>query len=140
MKKLTSIVLVLVLMVAAAVPAFAAVPETVAPLYINTSMAGIGLAFSDDGVASVAIRCTGKSSATGIDAEVYLERKVGSAWIRVTLDNGANSWTESVTTRYLIKSYTQAVNIRGEYRATVVYTIHGTTQDETLTFLGTQTF
>lgn len=140
MKKLTSIVLVLVLLVAAAVPAFAAVPETVAPLYINTSQAGIGIVISDDGVVSIAIRCIGMTSATRIDAEVYLERKVGSTWVRVTLDNGAISWNESVTTRYLLKSYTENVSVKGEYKATVIYTVYGTSQNETLTFYDTRTF
>ena len=140
MKKLLSLLLAVTFLVAAAAPTLAAAPEPILPQYVNTSQAGIALTISEDGIASVSIRCIGLSSATGIDAEVYLERKVGNDWERVDLGNATDTWNESVNDRFLFKSYSQAVSVKGEYKATVNYTIYGTTEDEYLTFYATRTY
>ena len=140
MKKLLSLLLAVTFLVAAAAPTFAAAPEPILPQYVNTSQAGIGLTIDENGLASIAIQCIGLSSCTGIDAEIYLERKVGDDWVRVDLGNTTDTWTVSSSTRFLIKSFTHTVSEKGEYKATVNYTIYGTAQDEYLTFYNTRTF
>ena len=140
MKKLLSLLLAVTFLVAAAAPTFAAAPDPILPQYINTSQAGIGLVIEENGLATISIRCIGLSSATGIDAEIYLERKVGNNWERVDLGNATDSWTESINDRFLFKTYTHTVSAKGEYKATVNFTIYGTAQDEYLTFYTTRTF
>ena len=140
MKQLTSILLALTLLVAVAVPAFAAAPETVSPLYINTSQAGISMTISTDGSVSISLSCIGLSSATNIDATVYLERKVGTSWVRVDIGTDDNTWKVSSSNRFLIQSLSHEVTVKGEYKATVIYSVYGKVEDETLTFYDTRTF
>ena len=140
MKKILSLLLAITFLVAAAAPTFAAAPDPILPQYINTSQASISLTISANGLATVAIQCIGLSSCTGIDAEVYLEYKDGNNWVRVDLGNATDTWTVSSSTKFLIKSFTHTVSERGDYRATVNYTIYGTAQTENLTFYSTRTF
>lgn len=141
MKRLTSLVLSLVLLITIATPAFAVQPETtVNPRYINTSQAGISLVITEDGLAEWTIMCFGLSNCTGIDAVTYLERKMGTVWIKMSIDYPITDYHYSVTGRELISTYQMQLTYAGEYRATVKFTIHGTTADEALKFTSYRTY
>ena len=126
-------------LVAAAAPTFAGASGPFLPQHVNTSQANISLTISENGLATVTIQCIGLSTGTGIDAEVYLEHKVGSSWVRVDLGNATDTWTVSSSTKFLIKSFIHTVTKKGDYRTTVNYTIYETAQTEYLTFYSTRT-
>lgn len=135
MKRLTSLILSLVLLLTIATPALAAQPETtVSPRYINTSQAGVSLAITDDGVASWTIMCFGEPNCTGIDAVTYLERKMGTVWIKMSIDYPITDYHYSVTGRNLAATYEMQLTYAGDYRAVVEFTVHGTGGDEELKF------
>ena len=135
MKRLTSLVLSLVLLLTVVTPAFATQPETtVSPRYINTSQAGISLVITEDGLAEWTIICLGEPNCTGIDAVTYLERKMGTVWVRMSIDYPITDYHYSVTGRNLYATYQRQLTYAGEYRAWVEFTVHGTNGDEELTF------
>lgn len=140
MKKLASLILVAVLLIATAAPAYAAVPETAVPFYANTSQAGVTFTISADGSASWTIMCIGKSSCIGIDAVTYLERQVGSSWERVDLGNANDEYTYSTTASRFAQNNKFTLTTPGTYRAVVVFTVYGTTEDEVLTYWNSRTF
>ena len=106
MKRLTSLVLSLVLLLTIVTPAFAVQPETtVSPRYINTSQASISLVITEDGLAEWSIMCFGKTNCTSIDAVTYLERKMGSLWIKMSIDYPITDYHYSVTGRNLYLSF-----------------------------------
>lgn len=133
MKKFTALILAVILLMASAIPVFAAAPETVVPFLINTSQARVTFAVSADGTASWTIMCIGKSSCTGIDAVTYLERQVGNSWVRVDLGNLNDEYTYSTTGLQLVKNNKTTLTMSGTYRAVVVFTVYGTVEDETIT-------
>ena len=135
MKRLTSLILSLVLLLTIATPAFAVQTEnTVSPRYANTSQAGISLVITEDGLAEWTIICLGLSNCTGIDAVTYLERKMGSLWIKMSIDYPITDYHYSVTGRELISTYQMQLTYAGEYRAVVEFTVHSTSGDEELEF------
>ena len=134
MKKTTALILVAILLIATAVPAFATVPEAAMPYYINTTSGSVSFVIEDNGAASWTIMCIGKSSCTGIDAVTYLERQVGDSWVRVNLDNENNEYTYSTTARRMANNNQTTLTIPGTYRAVVIFTVYGTQEDETITF------
>ena len=125
MKKLTSLLLTLMLLLIAVLPVQAALPETAVPYYANTSQAGVTFVISEDGSASWTITCIGKSSATGIDAVTYLERQVGGNWVRVDLDVANDEYTYSTTASRFAKNHKHTLTEAGTYRAVVVFTVYG---------------
>ena len=139
MKRFFSAFLVLVLMIATVTPTFTATAATAQPWYINTSNARITFGISDTGLATIDLLCTGLSFVTHIDAVVYLERQVGSAWVRVDNGTADDTWTLSSSNRFMMQSITHQLSVKGVYRATVTYTVHGS-QDEVLTFDATREY
>lgn len=137
MKKICSILLSVVLLFACSVPAYAAQAPTVSPLYVNTSQASVVFNISESGEANIVVTCVGKSTATKISTVTYLERKVGSSWVRVDIDSTDNEWVYSTTASYVRKNYTHTVTVRGEYRAVCEVTVKGTVEDETFTLRNT---
>ena len=141
MKRLTSLVLSLVLLLTIVTPAFAAQPETaVSPRYINTSQASISLVITEDGLAEWSIICLGLSNCTSIDAVTYLERKMGTVWVRMSIGYPITDYHYSVAGRNLYATYQRQLTYAGEYRATVEFTVHGTTADEELKFTSYRTY
>ena len=133
MKKFTALILATILLFATTATTYAALPETAVPYYANTSQASIPLVISENGEASWTIMCIGKSSCTGIDAVTYLERQVGSSWVRVDLGNLNDEYTYSTTSSYILQNYKFTLTAHGTYRAVVVFTVYGTVEDETIT-------
>jgi hypothetical protein len=134
MKKITAILLTIVLLLATAVPTFAAVPEVAVPYYTNTSQARVSFVISDNGEASWTIMCIGKSSCTCIDAVTYLEYQVGNSWERVDLGNENDEYIYSTVASSIIQNNKITLTTPGTYRAVVVFTVYGTQENETLTY------
>lgn len=140
MKKIITVILVAVLLITTAVPSYAALPETVVPNYANTSQASVSFVISDNGEASWTIMCIGKSSCVGIDAVTYIEFQTGNSWVRIGLGNGSTQHAYSTTDSYLIQSNKIMLTGKGTYRAVVVFTVYGTSENETLTYWNTHSF
>ena len=140
MKRITAILLTIVLLLATAVPTLAAAPNVAIPYYANTSQASVTLVIDETGSASWTIMCLGKSSCTGIESRTYLERQVGDSWVRVDLGNATNEFTYSTSASRMVKTYEMDLSTHGTYRATVIFTVYGTAEDETLTYWATRTF
>lgn len=131
MKKLAALILVVTIIATMIIPASAA-EITASPYYINTNQAMVVLTISDSGLAEITVLCTANSNATKIQTTTYLERKVGSSWVRVSNGQVNNQWTASTTARYLVKDYSCQLSTTGTYRAVAVFTVSGT-QSETFT-------
>lgn len=133
MKKITSLLLALVLLVASAAPVAAAQPETALPSYINTSQASVSFVIGEDGSASWTILCIGNSNATAIDAVTRLERKVGVNWVLVDVGTESGYYTYSLPCSRMGRTYEYTFTEYGTYRAVAVFTVYGTSGKETIT-------
>jgi stress response protein YsnF len=51
-----------------------------------------------------------------------------------------DEYTENTTSRYLIKSYSENLQIKGEYKVTCNVTVYGKTQNETFKLTKTYTY
>ena len=140
MKKFISVLLMACLVLAMAAPTWAAGSETVQPRYVNTSHASITMSISSSGLATVDLLCTGLSSVTHIDAVVYLERQVGSSWVRVDNGTSHDTWTVTSANRFMMQSITHQLTVKGTYRAKVTYTVYGASYNEVLTFENTREY
>ena len=140
MKKVCSLILVLMLLFAAAVPADAAQAEPVSPRYINTSQAGVSITINTSGKVSITVMCIGGSTATKIHAVTYLERQVGSSWVRVDIDEVNDEWVNAVNGSRMAVNYSHNVTVKGTYKVTTEFTVHGTQADETFTLYNTRTY
>ena len=116
MKKLITLILVLILIFTMAVPALGAQDEPAMPNLLNTKLASAKLSISDTGLAEVVVTCVGKTNVTSISTITYLERKVGSSWVRVDIDAANDQWVDSTTSTRMVKSHTYQLSLTGEYR------------------------
>lgn len=139
MKKAISIILVLSIFVSMSTSASAALPGTVTPNYVNADYASLQFSVDDDGVATIVVDCFGRSTTTGIDVTVYLERRIAGGWIRVNIDTGTNTWVRSVTGHSLLEEITYRILTYGEYRVTAVFTVYGNVSDDVITLRQTAT-
>ena len=140
MKKALSLCLVFVLLFALAAPAAAATPETAQPYYVNTAQARISMSISSSGLVAMDLLCTGLSGVTSIKAVLYLERQVGSQWVRVNNGIWGNTWTITSSGRFFVQTVTHFAEEKGNYRAVVTYYVYGATETEVLTFNTTREY
>ena len=138
MKKIAALVLAVTLLTAMCIPVSAAENNT-QPFYINTNQAKVVLGLSDSGLADIGVTCLANSNATKIQITTYLEKLVGSTWVRVSIGQTNNQWTASTTESYLIKAYSKQLSSTGTYRAVAVFTVSGT-QSETFTLYSEDTY
>ena len=132
MKKLLSVMLILVMLMQITIPVEAAQSASIAPCYVNTEQATATLTVSDSGSATVRVTCSGNSNVTQIRVTAYIEKKEGTSWKRVNIGTTTNAWTYSTTLTRLAKSYTTQLPSCGEYRTVVTFVVTGTTS-ETIT-------
>lgn len=123
MKRIFSIFLAMVVLLAAAAPASAAQLPEVSPYYTNATKATVNLTISNSGNATIKVTCSGKSNVTKITAKTYLEIKVNTTWLRIDLGTTDNTWTDTVYSNYMSVSHTKQVRATGEYRAVTVFTV-----------------
>lgn len=128
MRKIAVMLLVTAILMSALVPVSAA-KSTIEPRYINTNQAKVVMGITSDGVAKVNVSCIGNSNATRIQTVTYIERLVGSSWVRVSNGMTGNQWTESVNARYLIRDYSCQLYVAGIYRAVTQFTVSGTVSE-----------
>lgn len=140
MKKVTSLILIVVLLLTTAAPAYAALPETAVPYYANTSQASVSLVIDENGSASWTIMCIGKSSCVGIDSVTYLERQIDDYWVLVDISNMTDEYTYSTSAARMVQTYDEELGIHGTYRAVVIFTVYGSSEDETITLWSTRTY
>lgn len=125
MKKITALILVVTLMVSMCIPVSAA-ENSIQPYYINTNQASVVMAISDSGEADISIFCSGNSRVTKIQVTTYIEKQVGSSWVRVSNGQTNNQWSATAYTTYLVKDYSCQLSSTGKYRAVAEFTVTGT--------------
>lgn len=133
MKRILSLILAVIFFMGVNIPTYAAMPETITPLWANTSQAQVTFVIRDNGEASWTIICDGKSSCTGIDAITYIERKIGTFWVKIDLGVPNNEYRYSTTNSYLVQNHETTITSPGTYRAVVIFTVYGTVEDEAFT-------
>lgn len=138
MRKIASVLLVAALLLSTLIPVFAA-ENTISPFYINTNQARLVMGITEEGVAEITVICSCNSNATGIKATTYIERQVGSSWVRVSNGQTNNEWIATTTARYLAKTYSCQLSISGTYRAVTVLTVSGT-ETESITLYREATY
>ena len=128
MKKLISVILIVVSLFTLACPAFAAVPEEITPLYNNVVSASCGLTISSSGNATVTLNYKGINGVTtSATVETYIQKKtLGLVWTTVNIGQPNNKWVDTVTgVSPTIRHYAQ-LDSTGTYRAVAKFTISGT--------------
>lgn len=138
MKKFAALILVVTILASLCIPVSAAEFSS-NPYYINTNQARVVLTIGDSGLAEITVLCTANSNATKIQTTTYLERKIGSTWVRVNNGQTNNQWTASTTAKYLVKDYSYQLSITGTYRAVAVFTVSGA-ETETFTLYFEDTY
>lgn len=128
MRKTVAFFLATTLLLAMCIPVSAA-ENSIQPYYINTNQAKVLMGIDDDGLASINVTCIGNSNATRIQITTYIEKLVGSTWVRVSIGQVNNQWTASTTARYLAKNYSHQLTTAGSYRAVAVFTVSGSTSE-----------
>lgn len=129
MKKLIVLTLLLATLFACALPVSAAMPPTVEPQHENATSATVTLNIDALGNATVRICVCGKASLQKASVTTYLEKKVGTQWVRVDIDASGNAWQYSTTSRNFQKTYSANLNGSGQYRAVARFTLTGTTTE-----------
>ena len=138
MKKITALVLAVTLLTAMCIPVSAA-ENSIHPYYINTNRASVVMVISDSGVAEINVTCIGNANATKIETKTYIQRQVGSSWVRVSIGQTNNQWTATANTNFLIKDYSRQLSTAGKYRAVTEFTVSGS-QSETFTLYSEATY
>ena len=138
MKKITSLILAVTLLAAMCIPVHAT-EAPIQPYYINTNHAQVVLGISDTGLADIGVTCLANSNTTKLQITTYLEKLVGSTWVRVSIGQTNNQWTASTTSTHLIKAYSKQLSSTGTYRAVAVFTVSGA-QSETFTLYSEDTY
>lgn len=133
MKKVFSFILILSIFFSLANSASAALPETVSPNYVNADYTSLQFVVDDDGIATIVVDCDGRSTTTGIDVTVYLERRIAGGWIWVNIDTGTNTWEFSTSNNYFWEEIKYKILTYGEYRATAIFTVRGIVKDDVIT-------
>lgn len=119
--KVLSLVLVTVLLLALALPAFA-MGNSITPYYNNTATAEMTFVIDINGLATVDYTCRGyRGITTKIVVDTKIERQNGSSWAEV--ENA--SWTDQSTLYFCTNEHEIQLTQRGTYKATVTYTVSG---------------
>ena len=99
MKKFTALILAATLLVAMCIPVSAA-ENSIHPYYINTNRASVVMVISNSGMAEINVTCIGNSNATKIETITYIQRQVGSSWVRVSIGQTKNQLKDTAKTNY----------------------------------------
>ena len=125
MKKLISVISIIFLLCASL--SVAAADTNIVPYYNNTNTTFESLTISSTGMATVVVSYNGKVGVTtGGTISSYIERKVGTSWVKVSNGQPLNTWTDTSANRSYSTSHTLQLSVKGEYRLCVTYTIRGT--------------
>ena len=133
MKKVLSFILILSIFFSMATSASAALPETVSPNYVNADYTILRFAIDDNGLATIVVDCEGRSTTTGIDVTVYMERRIAGGWVWVNIGTGNNRWEFSITGNSFWEEINYTILDHGEYRVTAIFTVHGIVKDDVIT-------
>ena len=125
MKKLISVISIIFLLCASL--SVAAADTNIVPYYNNTNTVSTTFSISSTGMATATVSYNGKSGVTtGGTISSYIERKVGSSWVKVSNGQPLNTWTDSSTSYRYKTTHNLQLSYKGEYRLCVTYTIRGT--------------
>lgn len=128
MRKIASVLLVTAILMSSLIPVSAA-GNTIQPYYINTNQARVVMSINESGRAEISVIVTVNSKAEMIQTTTYLERKVGSTWVRVNNGEINNEWIATSTASYLSKNYSCQLNLTGTYRAVAEILVTGAGTD-----------
>lgn len=84
----------------------------------NANSAGVSLSISDSGYATVNVSFMGSYSLKSAVVTTFLEKRVGSSWVRVELPTLHDAWIDNTTFNCLSKTHGVQLDSRGEYRVT----------------------
>lgn len=136
MKKVSALILTAVFLLLSALPAAAAQPPSVMPLYENANKAEIRTNFSNS-MLEFTVYVKGNNNVTGISTVTWLQRKVGNYWIRCNVGTDNNKLYYETTGIIVNQTYTYNVVNTGEYRVVSEVTIHTASGDEEFTLYET---
>ena len=117
MKKWISCILVLVLVAAMPMAQVSANP-LVEPLWENANSANVSLSISSTGYATVNVGFMGSYILKSATVTTFLEKRVGSSWVRVELPTPHDAWIDTTTWFDLSKTHGVQLDSKGEYRVT----------------------
>lgn len=131
MKKtiLTLIAIITLLSTVAVLPTYAAVAdpgETVAPMWVNTSLINISFSFPEEGYGFSECNVVGKGGVTKIVVEIVVYKKVGLSWVQI-------AEKQEVFNHYVCLSSCQFTPVEGAtYKSTYKITVTKDNIDEVI--------
>lgn len=134
MKRATSILLLLAMILALVNPTNAAVitEPQISPLYINAETVTTDISISSTGVAAIVLNVSGYANVERISVTTYIEKYNYGMWVRVNIGTTNNEWTYTYNGQAMRKMYSYKLSSSGQYRAVSLFTLTGDTT-ETLT-------
>ena len=134
MKKIISVILILVTLFTLACPAYAAEARLV-----DSNLGTVTFTISSSGSATIVVRLSGSSTLSSASMHTYIEKKVANIWTRVSVNSSYSGWEYTTTSTSVTKTYSAQLSSTGEYRAVTVFTLTGTTVEE-VTQMSTATY
>lgn len=90
MKRIACLMLSFIIMIGASVSAYAAQPTDEAePQSLYSSKPTVVFLISENGKASVKLKCMGNRDVTKITSKTCIDKKVGTKWVRVNVGTSA---------------------------------------------------
>ena len=127
MKKVITVLLLMLLFAAFGINAFAATNEGISTCATNVITVITGFDISDSGNAEVTVKYFGYNGITqSAKITTKIERLVGGVWSTVEIGVYDNVWIDNSTQVNYTNTHSVQLTSRGTYRAVVVYEISGT--------------
>ena len=121
-KRLISFAMLVVMLLAMAIPSFATENE-IMPRFNNLNTTEAIFVIDENGVATVSYICIGYS---GIATRIVVETKIEKKFLWWWNDVDGASWTDESTEYYCTYDHSIQLTKSGTYRATVTFTVYGT--------------
>ena len=133
MKKVISIMMALLLAFSTMSVVFAEPSDSeITPYYDNTIDAKASFSISSGGYATGTLRYSANSNFTRATIYSYIEKKVGSSWMRVYNGQSSNQWVESSYSASFTTSHSIQLASTGNYRFCVEFHMYGSKPTDTI--------
>ena len=130
MNKYISVFMAICLVFGLTTPALAAEADTlVSPRYSNAISASAHLNINSNGLATISINCSGKSSVTSISAVYYLEKQYIGSWKRVDIGTTDDEWACYTSSTTLSRLRTFQLTDPGNYRLVAEFTVRASSTE-----------
>ena len=130
MKRIACLMLSFIIMIGASVSAYAAQPTDEAePQSLYSSKPTVVFLISENGKASVKLKCMGNRDVTKITSKTCIDKKVCTKWVRVNVGTSDNYLYLTANSSTLIASHPVSLTGSGSYRCITTFTLYAKTSE-----------